>query len=215
MLIDWSTEKIVEDYLQTAPEGRNTKFLRGAHNLWKRFKNYDKQPPLTLYDLGEPVAYIFATRSNQSKYMNLYDIVTAEGKEGNGYASSIWDFAMNDAYHLGMKRLKISCTPDSIGWHLRNGLVFWAVDPSGSLRSDQPLFPSREEQLKFRENAVKDPFLARPTDTNTLVRLQHESLDSHGFGAKKRGKVEEAIDKVGPYWLRESLFRSPLDEFMN
>ena len=193
--------------IENSPEGDNTKFLKAAHNLWFRFKNYDKNPPWALYQEGKPVALVFATFSKRSKYINLYEIVTVQGEEGKGYASEIWSGVMREAYDAGMKRLKISCTPSSVSWHKRNGLIFWAVDPSGSLRSDQPLFRTREEQLTFRELAVKDPSFALP-DTKVIDQFKREDIENHGFGKVKTERVETAIETVGEYWLRPALFNS-------
>ena len=197
----------VEELIKDSPEGKNTKFLNSAHSLWYRFKNYEKQKPFVLEDNG-PVALVFATLSQRSKYINLYEIVTCEGKEGKGYATEIWENVMKRSFDSGMQRLKISCTPSSITWHKRNGLVFWAVDPSGSLRSDQPLFPNKHEQCTWREKVVNSPEDALPTDTKVLERLKSEGLESHKFGPKKTATVQKAIEDVGPYWLRETLFNT-------
>jgi hypothetical protein len=75
------------------------------------------------------------------------------------------------------------------------------------LRSDQPLFKNREEQLIFRKLAVDDPSIALPTDSKVIAQLQKESLESHKFGPKKKTETEEAIRKVGKYWLRDALFQ--------
>jgi len=197
-------KEFVEQLIEKQPEGTNTRFLNSAHSLWFRFHNYDSNPPLVMFDDGEPVALIFATQSKRSRYVNLYEIVTLEGKEGNGYASRIWSQYMQGAFDNGMERLKLSCTPSSVTWHARNGLVFWAVDPSGSLRSDQPLFRTRQEQIDFRDRAIKDPTIALP-DTKVAAKLIEEGINDHGFGAKKLAKTQEAIDSVGEYWLRDAL----------
>jgi hypothetical protein len=199
----------MEKLLEEQPDGRNTKFLNASHSLWFRFHNYDSNPPLVMMDGEEPVAAVFATLSHRSKYMNLYEIVTLEGKEGKGYASKIWSESMLRAHEMGMKRLKISCTPSSVTWHKRNGLVFWAVDPSGSLRSDQPLMPTREEQLELRKHALVDAEIVMPTDSKVLEQLKKESLESHKFGQKKTTTVLTAINDVGEYWMREALFKTP------
>jgi hypothetical protein len=205
--VKFATKDQVEELIKTSPDGKNTKFLSASHSLWFRFKNYEKSPPMILEENGKIVSLIFAT-FNRDKYTNLYEIVTAEGCEGNGYASQIWDQYVDYAVNVQMmKRLKISCTPSSVSWHMRNGLVFWAVDPTGSLRSDQPLFKNREEQLIFRKLAVDDPTIAIPTDSKVIEQLKKESLESHGFGAKKKATTEEAIAKVGQYWLRDALFK--------
>jgi len=203
----FATKEQVENLIQNSPDGKNTKFLSASHSLWFRFKNYDKSPPMILEDNGKIVSLIFAT-FNRDKYTNLYEIVTAEGCEGKGYASQIWNQYVDYAVNVQMmKRLKISCTPSSVSWHLRNGLVFWAVDPTGSLRSDQPLFANREEQIKFRNRAVNNPMIALPSDSKVIEQLQKESLESHKFGTKKKAATEEAIAKVGQYWLRDALFK--------
>lgn len=196
----------VESLINTSPAGRNTKFLSASHSLWTRFKNYDKSPPMILEDNGKIVSLIYAT-FNRDRYTNLYEIVTVEGCEGKGYASRIWDEYVEYAVNVQMmKRLKISCTPSSVTWHMKNGLVFWAVDPTGSLRSDQPLFKNREEQMIFRNLAVNDPTIALPTNPKVIEQLKNESLESHKFGSKKKLETEKAIAAVGKYWLRDALF---------
>jgi hypothetical protein len=205
--VKFATAAEVENLIKTSPAGRNTKFLSASHSLWFRFQNYDKCPPMILEDNGKIVSLIFAT-FNRDKYTNLYEIVTVQGAEGKGYASAIWDQYVDYAVNVQMmKRLKISCTPSSVSWHMRNGLVFWAVDPTGSLRSDQPLFKTREEQLIFQKLAVDDPSIALPTNPKVIQQLQNESLESHKFGNKKKEATEEAIAKVGKYWLRDALFK--------
>ena len=209
----FATIQQVEDLIKSSPDGRNTKFLSASHNLWFRFKNYEKSPPIILEDNGKIVSLIFAT-FNRDRYTNLYEIVTAEGCEGKGYASRIWNEYVDYAVNVqNMKRLKISCTPSSVTWHMKNGLVFWAVDPTGSLRSDQPLLKSRDEQLMFRERAVNDPTIALPNDTKVFEQLQKESLESHNFGPKKKKMTEDAIAAVGKYWLRDALFSQQVDLF--
>jgi hypothetical protein len=212
------SENIVELIETLNPEGKNTKFLSSSHNLWYRFKNYDKHPPFVMKKGGEPVAMVFATFSNNSKYINLYEIVTMDGQEGKGYATEIWEEVMGVAYADGMRRLKLSCTPSSVTWHNRNGLIFWAVDPSGSLRSDQPLYSSKAEQLKFREQAIENPNIAFPKDQKVIDRLLSEGLESHKFGMKKKARVEQAIESVGVSWLRDYLVNdnnsATLDKFM-
>lgn len=205
MYLTTCSKELLEEVIESQPEGKNTRFLKSSHNLWFRFKNYEKQPPFGLFVGEEPVAFVFATFSKRSRYVNLYEIVTLEGNEGMGYASEIWERVMTTACESGMERLKISCTPSSITWHKRNGLVFWAIDPSGSLRSDQPLFPNIHEQTTFRELAIKDPTLALPKDPKVIQLLRKESPDSHGFGVKKMAVVQQAIEAVGDYWLRDSL----------
>ncbi len=202
-----SDPKVVENIIDSSPEGKNTKFLSAAHSLWFRFKNYETNPPFVLESQGAPVSLIFATYSNRTKYMNLYEIVTIEGQSGKGYASKIWDEVISDAVSKRMSRVKLSCTPSSIGWHLRNGLVFWGVDKSGSLRSDQPLYSTRQEQIEFRNKAVLEPSIALPSK-KVCEKLIEEDILAHGFGNKKMNTIREAINATGEYWLRDYLIAS-------
>ena len=202
-LLTYNKEQ-VELLLHEQKEGRNTSFLKSSHNLWFRFKNYESNAPFVLVD-PFPVALVFITFSERSKYANLYEIVTLEGNEGKGYGSKVWSMVMSEAYSSGMERLKLSCTPESVTWHKRNGLVFWAVDPSGSLRSDQPLLESVEKQKEFQREAVNDPSIALP-DSKVIEKLKMESPTGHGFGKKKLEKVTTAINDVGEFWLRDALF---------
>ena len=204
----------VEQLIANSPAGKNTKFLSAAHSLWYRFKNYEKCPPMALEDNGEVVCLIFAT-FNRDGYANLYEIVTLEGKEGKGYASKCWDMWIKYAVEeRKTQRLKISCTPSSVSWHLRNGLVFWAVDPTGSLRSDQPLFPTRAEQIAWRDPAIVYPLQSLPPQ-KARTQFRAEGLESYKWGDKKKAKTQAAIDAVGKAWLRDALMEQPsLEEFL-
>jgi hypothetical protein len=219
MIIDSMTflsKEEVETLIEKSPQGKNTKFLNSAHSLWFRFKNYEKEPPMALVVDEEVVSLLFATY-NRDKYTNLYEIVTVQGKEGNGYASKLWEYYVDYAVNKRrMERLKISCTPSSIGWHYRNGLVFWGVDPTGSLRSDQPLYSNRESQLEFRKKAIDSPSLAIPPNSKVVDFLKSQSVYDQGFGVKKVSICEEAIKYVGAAWLRNHLFteESSLERFM-
>jgi hypothetical protein len=197
-------ETEISALLASSPKGKNTKFLSQAHSLWKRFGNYDRYPPLVL-DRSGIKSVIYATFSSRSRYVNLYEICTVQGQEGRGYATQCWDGFIHHAKQHDMERLKISCTPSSIGWHLKNGLVFWAVDPTGSLRSDQPIFKTREEQLSFRMAAILNPKMAMP-DGKVVQKLKSESMEAHNFGVKKAMQVFSAIEKVGDAWLRKALY---------
>lgn len=204
----------VQQIIDESPAGRNTKFLSAAHSLWTRFHNYEKNLPMALEDNGEIVSLIFAT-FNRDGYANLYEIVTVEGKEGKGYASKCWDAWIKYAVEeRNVKRLKISCTPTSVTWHLRNGLVFWAVDPTGSLRSDQPLFATRAEQIAWRDKAIVYPLQSLPPQ-KAREQFRREGLESYTWGDKKKAKTQEAIDYVGKAWLREALMEQPsLEDFL-
>lgn len=197
----------VEALLEKQPEGRNTRFLKASHNLWFRFKNYAKHPPFALLDENdEPVALVFITFSQRSKYANLYEIVTLEGNEGNGYAQHIYWECMAMAFDAGMERLKMLCTPSSVTWHLRNGIIVWAINRNGEVRVDQPLFRTQREQIDFREEAVKDPTIALP-NPKVIERLKDEGgLDTHPWGNKKLAIAEGTVESIGDYWFRPTLF---------
>jgi hypothetical protein len=203
----------VEEIIKNSPAGNNTKFLSAAHSLWVRFHNYEKSLPMAYEVNGEVVSLIFAT-FNRDAYANLYEIVTVEGKEGNGYASRCWESWIKYAVEeRKMKRLKISCTPSSVTWHCRNGLIFWAVDPTGSLRSDQPLFATREEQIQYRDTAIVNPLSALPPH-KAREQFRAEGIESYTWSEKKKAKTQTAIDAVGKAWLREALMDQPsLEEF--
>jgi len=198
----------VENLIKDSPAGKNTKFLSAAHSLWFRFSNYEKAPPLAYEVDGEIVCLIFAT-FNRDGYANLYEIVTVEGKEGNGYASKCWDAWIKYAVEeRNVIRLKLSCTPSSVTWHNRNGLIFWAVDPTGSLRSDQPLFSTRQYQIDYRNVAVLDP-MSVMLPAKAKEQFLKEGLESYAWGEKKKAKTQAAIDAVGSSWLREALLEQP------
>lgn len=212
MNLEFATKEDIDRIIKQSDDGRNTKFLSASNNLWTRFKNYQTAPPLALVD-GDIVCLIFAT-FNKGGYTNLYEIVTVQGREGRGYASTLWDYYVDYACNTRhSSRLKISCTPSSVSWHMKNGLVFWAVDPTGSLRSDQPIFKNREEQFIFQNMAMVDPSMALPSE-KVCEQLREESIDAHGFGMKKIKQVEDAIQTVGKAWIRRGLFdMNTLEDF--
>lgn len=220
----WGKDQ-VEEFIATLPDGKNKRFLNASHSLWFRFKNYDKiqQQPYVLIKEGKAVAFVFATMSKRSFYMNLYEIVTIDGHEGKGFGSEIFWLVMGYAHNEGMQRLKMSCTPTSVTWHMRNGMVFWAVDPSGSLRADVPIFATKQEQLRWRNEALlgspNEEGLMLDIDPSTAKKLRAESPESHGFGAKKMQKVQDAIEAVGRYWQAPLLseiipVETSLEEFL-
>lgn len=200
LLLESDIDKIIE---KSAP-GRNTNFLKASHNLWKRFKNYSKNPPIALTEKTKVVSILFTT-FNKNKYTNLYEIVTIQGEEGNGFARKLWaQYVEYATIQKGMTRLKISCTPSSVTWHLKNGLVFWAVDPTGSLKSDQPIFPSIDAQKAARKLFLKNYKLALPNPT-VIKNFEKSQLKHYSFGTKKHELIQEAIKKVGPAWLGDCL----------
>jgi len=211
----FATPEMVQKVIDESPKGNNTLFLLRAHNLWIRFEYYKSSPPIYLKKGNKIVAFIFATYPSKG-HTNLYEIVTVEEQERKGYASEIWEKYIDFAfYEMECKRIKMSCTPSSVTWHMRNGLIFWSIDPSGSLRSDQPLFPTRKEQIAFREKALLNPTIAFPDDA-TIAMYKIESIEYHEtpkpkkkakkFTAAKKKEIESAIKSVGKYWLRDALF---------
>ena len=198
-------EHDVQQIIDDAPRGKNTNFLKASHSIWMRFKNYDTHPPYAYYDEGEPVSIIFATRSKRTKYINLYEIVTLQGKERNGYGRKVWEEFVAYYHANGMERIKLSCTPESIGFHMKNGLVFWSVDKQGSLRSDQPLMPSVKEQVALREKAILDPSLVIPNE-KVCEKLKKEDIETLKLSQNKLLTTHHAIQKVGEFWLRKHLY---------
>ena len=204
-MIAFLKETDIQNAIFKSPSGVNTKFLQQSHSLWYRINNYQKNAPYGFYKDGKLVSVIFATTSHQTKYINLYEIVTLQGQEGKGYATDIWSQFVEYWYDAGMKRIKLSCTPSSITWHMRNGLIFWAVDKQGSLRSDQPLKRTINEQVDFREYALTEPSVALP-DKKTRMKLREEDVETLQLSHKKILETYQAIQKVGEYWFRPYLY---------
>jgi len=198
-------ESEVLKVIENSEEGFNTKFLKASHSLWYRFKNYVKNPPYCMYVNNDCCSLIFATQSKINNYVNVYEVCTVQGKEGNGYATKLWESYINYSFNKGMKRLKISCTPDSLGWHIKNGLIFWGVDKQGSLKSDQPLYKSRLEQINFREKAILNPKMAIP-EQKVVKKIKEINIEELNISAKKIEKTFNAINKYSKYYLRSSLY---------
>ena len=204
-MIKFVNEQEVLNCISSSRDGKNQKFLQQSHSLWFRFKNYTNNPPFALIKNNKIVSIIFATTSDKTKYINLYEICTIQGYEGKGYGTEIWQEFVSYWYNNNMKRIKLSCTPSSITWHLRNGLVFWSVDKQGSLRSDQPLKQNIEQQKKLRDAALNNSELIIP-NKKVCDKLKLESLETTGLSQKKSLETYKAIQQVGKYWFRSYLF---------
>ena len=179
----------------------NFKFADSSQNLWIRFKNYenDKNLPFVILDDNREIAAVcMITKLVMTSYCNLYDIFAVK----SGYATKLYWGIMQHMYSNGVRRLKMSCTPDSIGWHYRNGIVGWAIDPTGSIRVDIPIKPTQAEQLALRYMAVDGlPQLVMPPEKQAdKLRLEENS-----FGPKKIIQVEKAIETLGDYYMRKHL----------
>jgi|TARA_R110001599_G_scaffold20228_1_gene76894 hypothetical protein len=204
-MIKFVNEQEVLNCISSSRDGKNQKFLQQSHSLWFRFKNYTNNPPFALIKNNKIVSIIFATTSDKTKYINLYEICTIQGYEGKGYGTEIWQEFVSYWYNNNMKRIKLSCTPSSITWHLRNGLVFWSVDKQGSLRSDQPLKQNIEQQKKLRDESLNNSELIIP-NKKVCDKLKLESLETTGLSQKKSLETYKAIQQVGKYWFRSYLF---------
>ena len=198
-----ATQQEIQDLLDTLPaDEKNTKFAKGAHNLWIRFHNYGKHDPWVLEVDGQIVAVCHITVLKKQDYANLYEIYTIPNSEGKGYASTLyWQVMM----HLSMShhgiRLKMSCTPTSIGWHFRNGIIGYGVDPSGSIRVDVPIEPTKELQLAVRETWKLNPEQVLPP----LKSREKLLKENPTFGVKKSVQVGQSIETMGEYYLRGEL----------
>jgi hypothetical protein len=197
-------QKAVEEIIDSSPDSKNNRFLKASHNLWMRFHNYEKQLPMALMNQNIPVCIHFAT-FNKNLYTNSYEIVTIHGYEGKGYATQLWEEYMDYAVNVrGMQRLKNSCVPTSVSWHVKNGLIFWAVDPTGSLKTDQPLYPTIQAQREAREVFIKHPQTALPS-VLTVYKLKKHQLKFYSFGERKNGIIKAAIRSTGKYWMAKHL----------
>ena len=204
-MIKFVNEQEVLNCISDSKDGKNKKFLQQSHSLWFRFKNYNNNPPFALIKDNKIVSIIFATTSDKTKYINLYEICTIQGHDSKGYGTEIWQEFVSYWYDKNMQRIKLSCTPSSITWHLRNGLVFWSVDKQGSLRSDQPLKQNIEQQKKLRDESLNNPELIIP-NKKVCDKLKLESLETTRLSQKKSLETYKAIQQVGKYWFRSYLF---------
>jgi len=82
-----------------------------------------------------------------------------------------------------------------------NGIIGWGTDPSGSIRVDIPIMKNIEDQVSLRDKWKENIDNITPPDKNR-TKLREEN---NSFGPRKLPKVEEAIDKVGKYYLRRYL----------
>ena len=200
MKIRTANQETIQNLLLTMEfsNNKNLKFAKAAHSLWVRFHNYEKNPPYVIYDdLNKIAAVCMITKLQREPYANLYEIFAVKP----GYATDLYWGVMSHMHIMGVKRIKMSCTPSSIGWHLKNGVVGWGTDPTGSIRVDMPLMATQQEQLDLRDLAMYDPALVMP------MGKPHSRLidENNSFGPRKLPVVEKAIDRMGDYYMRRKL----------
>lgn len=191
-----------EEFVNSMPVGKNKSFTSSAMNLWTRFTNWEKHPPFVLRVGGEIVSFCMITVLKKGDYANLYEIASAEGHEGKGYASTLyWQIMEHMAHTYHGIRLKMSCTPTSIGWHFRNGIIGYGVDPSGSIRVDVPISATKADQLQLREMWKVNPEFVLPPPKSREKLLK----ENPKFGTKKSVQVDHSILTMGEYYLRGEL----------
>jgi len=199
-----ANQQEMEQFLETLPpEEKNTKFAKGAHNLWIRFHNYGKHDPWVLEVDGNIVAVCHITVLKKHDYANLYEIYTIPNSEGKGYASTLyWQIMEHLSTTYSGIRLKMSCTPTSIGWHYRNGIIGYGVDPSGSIRVDVPIEATKELQV-----AVRKAWSLNPEQLLPPLKSREKLLkENPTFGVKKSAQVAQSIETMGIYYLRGKLY---------
>jgi hypothetical protein len=175
---------------------KNYKFAKSATNLWKRFNNFEDNPPFFIEDnKGNIAAVAMVSKLKRSSYINLYEIFAVK----KGYATKLYWEIMEFFYFIGVERLKMSCTPESIGWHDKNGIIGWGIDPSGSIRVDIPIFRTQKQQLECRKAGLT-------SDTIPPIEARRKFLkESYSFGVRKQKKIDEAISVLGENFMRELL----------
>jgi hypothetical protein len=200
-MIERITREEFEAWVQSMDEGHNKTFAKGAMNLWIRFKNFEKNAPFVLKVDGDIKCAILITKLSSAPYCNLYEIVTKQGEEGNGYARRLYWHVMSYMFDAGVERLKMSCTPKSIGWHYGNGIIGWGVDATGSIRVDIPLRKTREEQLALRADYKNNMEEIMPPEKAIKVLLK----ENPKFGMKKDTQVRASKEQLGKHYLRDIL----------
>jgi hypothetical protein len=163
-------KKAVEKLLQSWTESESLRVLKQAHGIWGNFQYYDSFPPVVLRSRGDVVAIAFRTL-NRNGYFNLYDIATNPRHLNRGHGRQLWRLLIAHAHENRSTRIKMGCSPSSVGWHIGNGAVFWGVDEQGSLLCDMPLMPTIEQQLLLQQEAVTNPAVVMP-DAKVIAKLR-------------------------------------------
>ena len=198
----------VQSVVQSWESSEALRVVKQAHGLWMSFKNYPKQPPVVLRHKGAIAAIAFRT-INKNGYLNLYDIATAPQFQGKGFASQLWKQLISEAHLQGATRIKMGCSPSSLGWHMRNGAIFWGVDDQGSLLCDMPLMPTVAQQRLLQAEAIADPNAVIPP-SKALAEVKARSPSRPQLNLRRRVAALAAITLARQYWLREAISNDPL-----
>ena len=135
-------------------EHENKNFLKSAHSLWVRFKNYENNPPLAYFEDGVLSSICFITKLKRSNKINLYDIVSF--KKGSGL--KIWEYFIKYYYDIGVREIKFRALYSAIGFYNKLGIYYWGFDGK-SFTVEQPLFRTIEEFLHWENTFKQSPIL--------------------------------------------------------
>ena len=194
----------VESMLTQYGQQGNNSLIRWNHGMWIRFGNYDNDNlPLAMLVKGNIVGLVFYCIL-KNHIVNQYEIIVREGVTHEKYGEYLWRYWIEYVSLQGAKYLKISCTPQSIKWHYKHGLIFWGIDSSGSLRSFQPLFPTVEEQCRWRDYVIKHPDYKILSPKIAQFYL-NEMLKDRKWSKEKINKIKDSILYIDKAWFYSRL----------
>lgn len=143
----------IESFIQTSNHN-NTTFLKSAHSLWIRFKNYDNNDPLVYIKDGEIISIAFISKLKKQNMINLYDIVSF----APGGGTKLWDFFIEYYYNKGVRNIKFRALHSAVPFYNKLGIYYWGFDGK-SFTVEQPLFPTSEQMREWLEEFKLNPVL--------------------------------------------------------
>jgi ribosomal protein S18 acetylase RimI-like enzyme len=192
----------VQKLIEVWDQSESLRVLKQGQGLWGNFRYYESFSPVVLRDRRKVVAIAFRTL-NRNGYFNLYEIAVDPRARGKGFGKQLWRLLIAHAYENGSTRLKMGCSPTSLGWHISNGALFWGVDEQGSLLCDIPLLPTVEQQVLLQKEGISNPIAVMP-DEQVVKKLAAKGFVTIRNRLQLQ-KAIQAISQAGDCWLRGAI----------
>lgn len=128
-------------------------YYNNGFAVWKRFKNFEKNPPFGLFDSnGELKSVAFVSNLVRRSVINVY-LIVSKG-ESSGFGKELWKNIQKYYSEREVQNIKFKALWTSVKFYEKMGFYFWGFDGT-SFVVDQPLFKTIEENIAWREEFLR------------------------------------------------------------
>jgi predicted GNAT family acetyltransferase len=116
------------------------RFALQAQTWWSRHYSWKQDGCRVLTDNdGTHLAYLFYKVDRYRDCLTLHNLFTPKIHRNRGFALAMLKETFLQQAEREVKRFRMSCTPESLGFYARLALIYWGVDSVGNYHCDLPL----------------------------------------------------------------------------